>query len=51
IQEERKKLGTRLDEKVDVIIPEWPTQFESEIKRKALVRTLSKGAAFKITAV
>ena len=43
IQEERKRLGTRLDEKVSVQLPEWPKQFEDEIKRKALISTLSKG--------
>ena len=48
IQEERKKLGTKLDEKVFVFLPDWPKEFESEIKRKALVSSISKGD-FKIT--
>ncbi|MEX2007833.1 MAG: class I tRNA ligase family protein, partial [Candidatus Levyibacteriota bacterium] len=43
IQEERKKIGTKLDEKVDVQIEDWPKEFESEIKRKALVSSISKG--------
>ena len=42
IQEERKKIGTALDEKVNVSLPDWPEEFESEIKRKALINTLSK---------
>lgn len=43
IQEERKKLGTILDEYVSVFLPDWPAQFEEEIKRKALINNLSKG--------
>ena len=43
IQEERKKLGTALDEKVSVTLPSWPSEFENEIKKKALVASLTKG--------
>ena len=43
IQQERKKLGTTLDEKVDVALPSWPDKYEDEIKRKALIRNLTKG--------
>lgn len=43
IQEERKKIGTALDEKVNVAIPQWPKEFEDEIKRKALINNLSEG--------
>ncbi len=43
IQEERKKLGTALDEKVDVVLPSWPKDFEDYIKKNALVATLEKG--------
>lgn len=43
IQEERKKLGTRLDEKVDVVLENWPEEFEQKIKQQALVRQLTKG--------
>ncbi len=43
IQEERKKLGTKLDEKVLVTLPDWPKEFEKEIKRKALVASIAKG--------
>ncbi|OGH18801.1 MAG: hypothetical protein A3F31_04470 [Candidatus Levybacteria bacterium RIFCSPHIGHO2_12_FULL_38_12] len=43
IQEERKKLGTQLDEKVAVSLPAWPKEFEGEIKKKALVESLSVG--------
>jgi isoleucyl-tRNA synthetase len=43
IQEERKKLETRLDERVDVMLPEWPGRFEDYIKRNALVESLGKG--------
>jgi isoleucyl-tRNA synthetase len=43
IQAERKALGTSLDEKVNVVLENWPEEFESEIKRKALVENLEKG--------
>ncbi|MBI2032019.1 MAG: isoleucine--tRNA ligase [Candidatus Levybacteria bacterium] len=46
IQEERKKIGTSLSEKVNVSLPSWPIEFEEEIKKKALVETLSKGEFF-----
>ena len=46
VQEERKKLGTRLDEEVNVILAEWPKEFEEEIKRKALVKKIHKGDKF-----
>ena len=43
IQEERKKLETKLDEKVDVILEDWPAEHEAYIKKNALVASLSKG--------
>lgn len=51
IQEERKKLSTRLDERVDVSLERWPTGFESYIKQQALVGSLTQGtfAVKKIT--
>ena len=43
IQEARKKQETRLDEKVDVILPAWPSQHEKYIKLNALANSLTKG--------
>lgn len=43
IQDERKKLGTKLDEKVNVLLPNWPSEHENYIKKNALVNELSKG--------
>ncbi|MEK6842778.1 MAG: class I tRNA ligase family protein, partial [Nanoarchaeota archaeon] len=43
IQEERKRIGTSLSEKINVTLPTWPAEFEKEIKRKALINSLSKG--------
>jgi isoleucyl-tRNA synthetase len=43
IQEERKKLETSLDEKVDVSLEAWPVEHEEYIKRNALINELSKG--------
>ncbi|MEK7060913.1 MAG: isoleucine--tRNA ligase [Patescibacteria group bacterium] len=48
IQEERKTMGTRLDEKVNIVLPDWPKEFEEEIKRKALVIEIKKGSEFKV---
>jgi len=48
IQAERKNLGTSLDEKVDVELPDWPERFEEEIKRKALVDKLTKADEFRV---
>ena len=50
IQQERKNLGTTLDEKIDLDLPDWPEKFENEIKRKALVRNLKKGE-FKVSKI
>jgi isoleucyl-tRNA synthetase len=49
IQEERKKIGTKLDEKVNVVLESWPAEFEEEIRSRALVQTLNKGKGFKVT--
>jgi isoleucyl-tRNA synthetase len=43
IQEERKMIGTALDEKVNVTLPEYPESFAEYIRTNALVDTLSKG--------
>lgn len=51
IQEERKRLGTDLTEKVDVVLPSWPKSFEEEIKKKTLVRSLMKGSWFSVRKV
>ncbi len=48
IQEERKKLGTRLDERVDVVLESWPAEFENYIKKRALINSIKKGEKFKI---
>jgi len=49
IQEERKKLGTKLNEMIDVVLESYPVEFEDEIKRKALVQTLRKGKVFSVS--
>jgi isoleucyl-tRNA synthetase len=48
IQEERKNINTRSDEKIDVVLASWPEEFEDYIKRKALIKTLAKGETFRI---
>ncbi len=49
IQEERKKLGTTLTEKVAVTLPSYPKAFEGYIKKKALVETLTQGDTFSVS--
>jgi len=49
IQQERKKLGTSLDEKVNVTLNKWPAAFEEYIKTKASVGTLIKGENFSVS--
>lgn len=43
IQDERKKLETKLEEKVAVTIETWPAEHEEYIKRNALINKLTKG--------
>jgi isoleucyl-tRNA synthetase len=49
IQQQRKVLGTTFDEKVDVQIPEWPEKYTEEIKKQALVDSLTVGSEFVVT--
>lgn len=48
IQQARKDAGTRLDEKVDVVLPDWPVEFEEDIKQRTLVRNLIKGESVEV---
>jgi len=43
IQEARKAAGCRLDEVVTATLPDWPAEFEKEIKQQTLVKTIVKG--------
>jgi hypothetical protein len=49
IQEERKNLGTRPDEKVKITIPFWPKEHEDYIKRKALISSIVEAEKFSVT--
>ncbi len=48
IQAERKNLETSFDESVDVELPDWPKEFEEDIKKKALINRLSKASSFRV---
>lgn len=48
IQEARKVAGCRLDEYIEIVLPEWPRQFEEEIKQKTLVSSIVKGSELKV---
>lgn len=50
IQEERKRLQTKQTDMIDVSLEDWPEAFTDEIKRKTLIRSLSKGP-FAVTPV
>ncbi|MCL5010173.1 MAG: class I tRNA ligase family protein [Patescibacteria group bacterium] len=46
IQQQRKNLGVNLDKEVKVVLKDWPREYEEEIKRRALVRSITKGEDF-----
>ncbi len=48
IQGERKVIGTTPDEKIAVILPSWPKEFEEEIKKKTLSSILTQGEVFQV---
>ncbi len=48
IQQERKVQGTTFDERVDVELPEWPEEFTEEIKKQALIDTLTQSSNFRV---
>jgi len=48
IQAERKNLATDRTEQVEVTLPSWPKDWEEEIKKRALVKTITVGE-FKVT--
>ena len=48
VQEERKRLGTKLDEKINITLMDWPREFEEEIKRRAVVNKIQKGDKFSV---
>jgi len=48
IQKQRKVLKTKLNEKVDVVLKDWPEAFEEYIKQKALVDSIKKGNVFSV---
>ena len=43
IQEARKIAGCRLNEIINVTLPDWPAEFEKEIKQQTLVNQITKG--------
>lgn len=51
IQEERKKIGTLLTDKVDVYLTDWPERFEKEIKENTLARKLVKSEKFEVVKI
>lgn len=48
IQEARKEADCKLDEKIELELPDWPAKYENEIMRKALVTKISKGPELKV---
>jgi len=51
IQEERKKIGTEMDEKINVVLPSWPKEFEEYLKKKTLINSLTQGESLVVTKV
>lgn len=48
VQGARKEAGCRLDEVIGLELPEWPSQYEEEIKKKTLVSNITQGSELKI---
>ena len=48
IQALRKRKGCRLDEKITVVVPAWPKEFEDYIKQKTLALRIKKGKVLEI---
>ncbi len=48
IQEERKTLGCRLDQRITVELPSWPQEFTDYIKKETLAKELIKAKELKI---
>ena len=49
IQEERKKIGTSVDERVNVTLPSWPKAYEMYIKNQAQISNLIVGDKLLVT--
>jgi isoleucyl-tRNA synthetase len=48
IQQLRKEAGVAVSAFVDIEVPDWPVEWEEQIKAKTKVRSLTKGAELKI---
>lgn len=48
VQGARKEAGCRLDEVIGLELPEWPSKYEEEIKKKTLVSNITQGSELKI---
>ena len=48
IQEERKKMGTAMDELVNVQLESYPQSQAEYIQKNALVKDITRGPAFKV---
>jgi len=48
IQSARKQAGCRLDERVEVVLPEYPEEFAADIKQKTLADKLTLGKSLQV---
>ena len=48
IQQARKEAGCQLDQLITIQLPQWPKQFEQEIKSKTLTKKIIKAKQVKI---
>jgi len=48
IQRARKKAGCHLNQSIVAYLPDWPKEYEEEIKKKTLVKEIKKGKTIKI---
>lgn len=43
IQQARKEAGCKLNQLINITLPDWPKKYEKQIKQKTLVKTITKG--------
>ena len=49
IQQARKEANCKLDQVVNITLPDWPKKYEAQIKQKTLVKTITKGKHVKLS--
>jgi isoleucyl-tRNA synthetase len=51
VQQARKEASIGINARIDLVLPEWPSLYENEIREKTKAQSLTKGDALQVTAV